>query len=718
MGRHFALTVHLYDQRYHGAGEWPPAPARVYQALVAGAAQGRHVPDDARRALVALEQLPPPVIAAPVTRRGQRLAMFVPNNDLDAFGGDPDHVDKVRTKKAVHPHLLESDAPFLYAWPLPEGVDDDLTSLADGLFQLGRGVDPAWAIGETLDDEQLAARLRAHRGSIHRPTPGDGSVELACPTTRTLVSLLRRFEATLVRIRPSADGGPMQFVQPPKAQFSMVRYDGTPTFHLFELRSERQPAKLSPWPAWRATALIEHIRNVAATTLKLALPECANDIERVLVGRKRDGADAGPTEERIRFVPLPSIGHEHVDRSIRRVLVQVPPGPLVEGDVLWALAGRLLFDTTTGEVHDTVLAAAPADEMVRRYRAASRAWRSVTPLALVSAKRRRIAPERRHEEAKPAAECADEQRTAQHAIGQALRHAGIEASLVRAHVQREPFDARGTRAERFADGTRFPKEALWHVELELDRTISGPIVLGDGRFLGLGVMAPKIDRGAFALAVESGLREGADPTTLARALRRAVMARAQAVLGARNESGLPAYFHGHGPDGTPLRDDRSSHVAYAVDLPRSRFLVVPPHVLDGRDRPYREHAAHLETLERALEGLTVLRAGREGLLEVQRAPLSPADPLLRSARTFRSVTDYVVTRHAKCSSAEGAVIYDVRRECKRRKLPTPEIRVANVRGASGAGVLARVELEFAVAIRGPLLLGRTRYLGGGLFAPL
>jgi CRISPR-associated protein Csb2 len=719
MARHFALTVHLHDRRYHGADEWPPAPARVFQALVAGAAQGRHVPDDAARALTLLERLAPPVIAAPAARRGQRVSLFVPNNDLDAVDGDPDRVGEVRTKKMVQPHLLESDAPFLYAWPLPEGGGHELTSLADGLYQLGRGVDPAWAVGELLDDEQLAARLRVHRGTIHRPTSGDGSSELAVPTTSSFASIVRRFDAALIRLRPSADGRSTNFVQPPKAHFAMVRYDGRPTFHLFELRSESEPARSSPWAAWRATSLIEHVRDTAVAALSSALPARKADIERVLVGRKGDGANAGPIEERVRFIPLPSIGHQHADQSIRRVLVQVPPGPLPEGDVLWALAGRRFFDPRTGEIEGTMLAAETADEMVERYRATSRAWRSVTPLALGSASRRRIEPKRQREEPKSATEREAEERAARHAIAQALRHAGIEAGLVRAHVQREPFDAHGTRAERFAEGTRFTKEALWHAEVEFEREIQGPLVLGDGRFLGLGVMAPKIERGVFALDVEGGLRADVDTTVLARALRRAVMARAQAILGARGENELPSYFHGHVRDREPSNPNRSMHLAFSVDVPRSRLLIVPPHVLDGRHQPFREAASHFETLRRALEGFTELRAGSAGVLSLRASPLSSSDPLLCSSRVFRSVSDYVVSLHAKRTSADEAVIVDVRRECGRRNLPRPEeVRVTGVRGVARVGVVARVELTFLVSVHGPLLLGKTRYLGGGLFQPV
>lgn len=716
MARHFALTVHLHDARYHGAHEWPPAPARVFQALVAGAAHGRHVPERAARALKLLEGSAP-VIAAPTARRGQRVSLFVPNNDLDAVGGDPDRIGEVRAKKMVQPYLLDSGAPFLYAWPVTEADTDGLFALADGLYQFGRGVDPAWAVAELLDGEQLEERLRRHRGTVHRPTYGEGSNELAVPARNSFESLIGRFEAALARLRPSEDGR-TRFVQPPKAHFAMVHYDGTPPYQLFELRSESEPAKASPWPTWLATSLVEHVRDTAIDALSTALPGRKAEIDRVLVGRRPDGTNDGPIEGRVRIIPIPSVGHEHADQSIRRILVQIPPGPLAQGDVLWALSGRRLLDLRTGELKGTTLASADADEMVARYRAPARVWRSVTPLALGSAVRRRIEPTQQREQAKSATERGAEEQGALHAVARALRLAGIESSLVRAHVQREPFDARGTRAERFAEGTRFAKETLWHVELELDRDIQGPLALGDGRFLGLGVMVPKIERGMFALDVKGGLPPNLDTHVLARALRRAVLARVQTVLKARDDHELPAYFHGHASNGEPLRSTRSTHLAFAVDGPSSRLLVVPPHLLDGYDQPLREVELHLDTLRTALAGFTELRAGRAGVLSLQVSAPPPDDPLCRASRVFRSISDYVVSRHAKRISAEEAVIVDVRRECERRQLPKPEeVRVLSVRGVPGLGVVARVDITFSVAVSGPLLLGKTRYLGGGLFEP-
>ena len=39
--RALLIEVRLLGERYHGAGDWPPSPFRLFQALVAGAYGGR-----------------------------------------------------------------------------------------------------------------------------------------------------------------------------------------------------------------------------------------------------------------------------------------------------------------------------------------------------------------------------------------------------------------------------------------------------------------------------------------------------------------------------------------------------------------------------------------------------------------------------------------------------------------------------------------------------
>src|SRR5262245_17180386 len=118
------LSVHFHEGRYHGRPDWPPAPARLFQALVAGTAQGATLAEEDHCALRWLETLEPPVIAAPPMRRGQSFKNFVPNNDRDAvenrkFKNHRDYLaalSKIRTSKDIRPLLFNAEAPILYVW--------------------------------------------------------------------------------------------------------------------------------------------------------------------------------------------------------------------------------------------------------------------------------------------------------------------------------------------------------------------------------------------------------------------------------------------------------------------------------------------------------------------------------------------------------------------------------------------------------------------------
>ena len=85
---------------------------------------------------------------------------------------------------------------------------------------------------------------------------------------------------------------------------------------------------------------------------------------------------------------------------------------------------------------------------------------------------------------------------------------------------------------------------------------------------------------------------------------------------------------------------------------------------------------------------------------------------------WETVTPYVVTRHAKGLSASEAVVADVRAECHRLRLPEPTVEPHSVRGVPRVGLVGSIRLTFGETVPGPILLGRTRYFGGGLFRPV
>lgn len=708
--RHLLLEVKLEGGRFHGQPEWPPSPARVFQALVAASAKGEVLEERDVEALEWLESLPPPLMAAPAATLGQEVKLWVPNNDLDSAGGDPKRVQEIRTAKRVRPRIFDGRVPLLYAWAVGR-LNDELPAariadIAKQMYQLGRGVDMAWAEARIVDDEALSKALQKFRYEIHRPTPGGGSDAVyPCPAPGSLASLRQRYAASLERF--AREGALSVFVQPPKARFAQVAYDAAPPRALFEIRPVGSMGSFSATPATSAVRLVEIVRDVAIARLSEALGDRARGLERALLGRKGDEEAAPRPEERIRIVPLPSIGHEHADRGIRRVLVEVPHALASSAqDVFWAFSG-LSIQTPMGA--SAILVRASELKMLSHFGALGtthRRFRTVTPAAL-PAVRRRIAPENVSADAKPASERHDEEQKARAAVMQALRHAGITAKVAHLHVQREPFDAKGARAEAFAGGTRFAKERLWHVEIRFADSVAGPIAIGDGRFLGLGLMAPADDTArVLAFRIVDGLMPGAQPPRVAEALRKAVMARFDAA-----KLPLPELVTGHQADGAPSKSP--ARLAYVADLDASRLLLV---VTSRRETELGRSRRAVEDLERVMEGFEELRAGEAGLLRLEAMPVdADGDPLFAISRRWTSVTPYTVERHERAGDAEMAIVMDVERALARAGLPRAQVRVDRLTSEKGTGLRAWVTLDFDVAVRGPLLLGRDRFKGGGVF---
>lgn len=721
------ISVRFDDGRYHGSGEWPPSPARLFQALVAGAARGENLSEHAVKAFEWIETLEAPTIATPPAYAGQPFKNFVPNNDLDAVGGDPARIGEIRAGKIIRPCTFDAAVPLLYTWTFEPSADAEryarvMCEIAENLYQLGRGVDMAWATGEIVDEREAESRLCGDEGMLWRPSEsGDGAM-LSCPRPGSLTSLTQRFKAMRGRYKTVGTGKKtsLLFAQAPKPDFRQVRYNSPSVFLLFEIRNADG---FVPQPLECAVALTEKVRDFAVKRLKASAwrrddPKREALADKIFIGRDSQEADKA---RRVRIAPLPSIGHAQTERSIRRLLVAVPPDcPIAAGDIAWAFSGLVLVDPETGEVSDDDAELVPAGDptMLEHYgiEDAARLWRTVTPAALPErAARRRVDPRRIREEAKGGAERLREHAAAEWAVLQALRHTGIGASVETIRVQREPFEGKGLRAEAFAKGTRFAKERLWHVEVGFSGPITGPLLIGDGRYLGLGLMAPvRRVKGIFAFAIMDGLTEQAEPLGLARALRRAVMARVQESMGPR--ATLPAFFTGHAADGAPSRSGRHEHLAFAFDAPRQRLLIIAPHVLEGRQAFKDEREQYLPILANALEDFRELRAGTAGKLALIPSAMDLSDdPLLALSQTWQSLTPYRVTRHARLKDAAAALEADLLVECHRAGLPRPQIEIAETFAKQGSGLFGLAKLRFHHAAAGPMLLGRDRHFGGGLF---
>jgi CRISPR-associated protein Csb2 len=259
-------------------------------------------------------------------------------------------------------------------------------------------------------------------------------------------------------------------------------------------------------------------------------------------------------------------------------------------------------------------------------------------------------------------------------------------------------------------------------------------VIGDGRWLGLGVMrrvqeglarAANGTVGLHVFAISGGSRlRWSDTEAITGALRRAVMARAQVTAGARLKRGesLPSFFTGH-PQGVSteqLANGHHEHLFYALDAGQGvrpgRLMIIAPHRGDRSAEVPRQTRGFLGWLDEALEGLTDLRAGRLGRFELAHVEPDADDRVLGRSAVWTSLTPYHPTRHPKRGQdASDCVVDDLLREADRRGLRRPAVDVLELEIGPRGGLRARLRLRFAVALEGPLLLGKESHFGAGLF---
>jgi CRISPR-associated protein Csb2 len=168
--------------------------------------------------------------------------------------------------------------------------------------------------------------------------------------------------------------------------------------------------------------------------------------------------------------------------------------------------------------------------------------------------------------------------------------------------------------------------------------VRGPIMFGDGRYLGLGLMAPVKEawRDVIAFSLPADARVAIlDREKLLRAVRRALMS-----LSRDDKGNVPPLFSGHEPDSAPANSGRHGHVFLAcADLERrghiEQLIVAAPWACDRSARPDRGARAEFD---RVTASLKAVRSGRLGVIPLR---ISSADQRLNGrARTWESHTDY------------------------------------------------------------------------------
>ncbi|MDE0135273.1 MAG: type I-U CRISPR-associated protein Csb2 [Acidimicrobiaceae bacterium] len=535
-GRYVATAHH--DRREH---EWPPHPARLFSALVATWADAEEPDLAQRRALEWLESQDPPQISAsrdsdvavrravghfvPVNdasvvagaqyrRRAERLAELVDRyeNELEASGGEltrnaervRDKIDKERAVEALvgaagktspdsaakllpsgrgkqerhFPSVTPADPRVVYLWDIkPE--TSTRTALSELLAEVTRVGHSSSLVSCRLIDEKPAATL----------SPGTGTRVLRC-TQRGQLAALERLHAGHSGVRPrslpfigvpyseSGDG--------PAAVDASVRPNLAGDLLVLEL-----PTEARRMPVTRVVEFAQALRGAVFSHAADPLPEG-------LSGHTRSGA---PTRDpHVAFLGLPFVGHRHADGRLMGLAMMLPLGLSDEARHAalravgqWELAeprGACRLTLLGGRTFDLKRKQPPFELKTlepQSWSGPAREWVSVTPVAL---------PKNPGQFSRgSAASRAKAWTAAEEQVRQSCLHAGLPEPE-RVAVSLDPMAAGARPAAafpRFVQGSRRGdgvRRRLVNAAVCFGEFVEGPMLIGAGRFLGLGLMRP------------------------------------------------------------------------------------------------------------------------------------------------------------------------------------------------------------------------------------
>ena len=463
------ITVAWLDGRYHGR-EWPPAPLRLYQALLAGAARPMRGERAFEAALRHLEALPPPEIVAPALDARSEVTAAVVHNDADAVlalhaRGAPAlaraQASRSRTRRIRRArHVAGAVA---YEWRATTGTGghfEPLARIARSLTALGLGIDLAVAHAALHDGAPPPVP-----GIRYTPTPG-AARRLRVPWPGAFDALQSAYRADRVRIGADTVAG---------AAVVPVRTTG-------------YASALEPAPVRIAAFALRDLNDRALCVEATRAVEVAAMVRHAVGGAARAaGLDPGVVAElmghgggdRIRIAPLPSVGHRHADGRIRRVLLTAPFGvaPDAWGEVVARLAGRALVPEHARLPMGMLAPLERGDAVLRMFRCEAVVWTTATPVVL---------PGRDHRRGRP---------RPHRALARLLRHAGVaQALLESATLEPAPRIAGCADAARYRRPRHLARYPVTHLSVTWCTAVAGPLALGAGAGCGLGLLVPAPDR--------------------------------------------------------------------------------------------------------------------------------------------------------------------------------------------------------------------------------
>ena len=452
----FALEVGFLTQRYYATdykdrakAEWPPHPDRLFSALVAAAAATEEGLDAYRNALGWLERQPPPSISHAKASPRDAFVVFVPVNDVTLL-------DIIPARRSRQPRFLPShalqDPRVYYIWPAADpdpATCETLARCAAGVTRLGSSASLV-----------CVSVCEAPPKTTFAPDE-DGNTALRVVAEGRLKDLEMRYDG---KQRPKP--GPLVFYKDASSGQSPV---------------DSSPASAAPLPGAFEDMLV--FRKINGPTLPIQaamkLAEATRSAAMSLAANPLPAALHGHTDDKhVAFAALPFVGSRHADGHLMGVAALLPSGldpaarravfkALVElKDIKLGALGVWEVERLVGEHHIWTLKPAT-------WRRPARVWTTATPLILDRFPKKNL--------------CAEK------IVAKGCERAGLPIPIVElsryARLTGAPPSWEFPNRRKDTE----PRRLTTHATLTFDQPVRGPLLLGAGRFFGLGLFLPLDD---------------------------------------------------------------------------------------------------------------------------------------------------------------------------------------------------------------------------------
>lgn len=451
------LDVHFLTGRYHGM-EWPPAPMRLLQAIVAGSHTTSHP------ALRWFERQEAPMILAEPEPHIQSLTQYVPaNNRKDT---------EAKVAKMTSERRVSKNVSYVYeiAHETDEALASQMAEMALKVHTVGTGLDAVHIIGKIESEHQAIGegRLRWLPWK-HHLIPANSSI-LRTPIEGSLASTEAIFQFKLNRNLYSKGDAPRVPNAPP-ARYASIRYapsEAARNFIWMPLILYVDNTLKNRWAGFAEDTVI------LAGMLRHALMRRADEFgvsdtfKDFIAGHPKQNRDP-----RVSYLPLPSIGHRNIDGLIRRALL-LAPAERADWVEEWAsLLDEPMPLFAEGETKSVAFAAltGEVDNVFERYLGIGFDWVTVTPMVLPGDYSRGMTLVRK-------------------LVSKAIREAGFAPEEIGdITASKVPMIAGAKHAHAYRRKVNGAMAYSYHVRVRFIRPVTGPIWIGRQRHQGLGTLA-------------------------------------------------------------------------------------------------------------------------------------------------------------------------------------------------------------------------------------